>query len=82
MGQCIGQPAFWNGHFRKRPILYLDRNAHELRLTPWQNDPVSDKAGEAYYLRDEESGRFWSPMPLPQRGNRPIYKTWFWLQHF
>ncbi len=43
-------------------------NAHSLRLTPWNNDPVSDTAGEAFYLRDEESGRFWSPTPLPQRG--------------
>ena len=49
-------------------------NAHELRLTPWNNDPVSDTAGEAYYLRDEESGRFWSPLPLPQRG-KSIYIT-------
>ena len=46
-------------------------NAHEFRLTPWYNDPVSDVSGEALYLRDEESGRFWSPTPLPARGARP-----------
>jgi cellobiose phosphorylase len=46
-------------------------NAHELRLTPWSNDPVSDASGEAYYLRDEETGRFWSPTPLPARGRTP-----------
>ena len=43
-------------------------NAHEFRLTPWHNDPVSDASGEAFYVRDEESGYFWSPTPLPSRG--------------
>ena len=43
-------------------------NAHEFRLTPWHNDPVSDASGEAFYLRDEDSGHFWSPAPLPCRG--------------
>src|SRR6185295_17564502 len=43
-------------------------NAHEYRLSPWQNDPVADAAGEAFYIRDEESGRYWSPAPLPARG--------------
>ncbi|MHB8894100.1 MAG: GH36-type glycosyl hydrolase domain-containing protein [Candidatus Geothermincolia bacterium] len=43
-------------------------NAHEFRLTPWHNDPVGDSSGEALYLRDEESGHFWSPAPLPARG--------------
>jgi cellobiose phosphorylase len=46
-------------------------NAHEFRLTPWGNDPVSDASGEAFYLRDEETGHFWSPMPLPSRGATP-----------
>ena len=46
-------------------------NAHEFRLTPWYNDPVSDLTGEAFYLRDEESGHFWSPTPLPVRGVTP-----------
>lgn len=43
-------------------------NAHEFRLTPWANDPVSDSRGEAFYLRDEERGHFWSPAPLPCGG--------------
>ncbi|MGO9414911.1 MAG: GH36-type glycosyl hydrolase domain-containing protein [Syntrophobacteraceae bacterium] len=43
-------------------------NAHEFRLTPWHNDPVSDSCGEAFYLRDEENGLFWSPSPSPVRG--------------
>jgi len=46
-------------------------NAHEFRLTPWYNDPVSDASGEAFYLRDEERGHYWSPMPLPRRGATP-----------
>lgn len=44
-------------------------NAHEYRLTPWHNDPVSDAAGEAFYLRDEDSGHYWSPTLLPARGS-------------
>lgn len=42
-------------------------NAHEFRLTPWSNDPVSDPNTEAIYIRDEASGRFWSPTLLPTR---------------
>ena len=46
-------------------------NAHEFRLTPWHNDPVSDTGGEAIYLRDEETGHYWSPTPLPAPGGAP-----------
>lgn len=46
-------------------------NAHEYRLTPWNNDPVSDAAGETFYIRDEESSISWSPAPLPARGKFP-----------
>lgn len=49
-------------------------NAHEFRLTPWNNDPVQDSAGEMFYLRDEETGQIWSPTPLPCRG-RGEYET-------
>ncbi len=43
-------------------------NAHEFRLTPWHDDPVTDASGEAFYLRDEDTGQVWSPQPLPCRG--------------
>jgi cyclic beta-1,2-glucan synthetase len=46
-------------------------NAHEFRLSPWHDDPVRDPGGEAFYIRDEERGHFWSPMPLPARGLTP-----------
>ena len=49
-------------------------NAHEFRLTPWHNDPVTDRSGEAIYLRDEETGHFWSATPQPCPGQGP-YQT-------
>ena len=46
-------------------------NCHEFRLTPWTNDPVSDVAGEFFYIRDEQTGQFWSPTPAPATGQTP-----------
>ena len=38
---------------------------------PWHNDPVSEPSGEALYLRDEETGHFWSPTSSPCGGAAP-----------
>jgi len=46
-------------------------NSHEFRLTPWSDDPVQDTTGEAFYIRDEQTGQFWSPTPAPARGATP-----------
>lgn len=46
-------------------------NSGENRLTPWSNDPVSEPAGEAVYLRDEETGAIWTPTPLPAGAPAP-----------
>ena len=74
-------PAPWcnvlaNRHFgtvvsESAPSYTWSENAHEFRLTPWNNDPVSDASGEAFYIRDEETGSFWSPSPLPACGATP-----------
>ncbi|RYZ48907.1 MAG: hypothetical protein EOP49_17495, partial [Sphingobacteriales bacterium] len=50
-------------------------NAHEYRITPWSNDPVSDAGGEAFYLRNEDTGHFWSPSPFPAAGINPYIVT-------
>jgi cyclic beta-1,2-glucan synthetase len=42
-------------------------NSQRNRLTGWSNDPVLDPASEALYIRDEESGVFWSPTISPIR---------------
>jgi cellobiose phosphorylase len=46
-------------------------NSHENRITTWNNDPVSDGTGEVFYIRDEATGEFWSPTPLPCRDEAP-----------
>ncbi|MFH0784397.1 MAG: glucoamylase family protein [Pseudomonadota bacterium] len=42
-------------------------NSQRNRLTGWSNDPVLDPATEALYIRDEESGVYWSPTAAPIR---------------
>ncbi|HEX7369100.1 MAG TPA: glucoamylase family protein [Rhodanobacteraceae bacterium] len=46
-------------------------NAHEFRLTPWYNDPLRDRSGEALWLRDEASGEFWSLASQPSPSGDP-----------
>ncbi|MDO8501882.1 MAG: hypothetical protein Q7S20_08555 [Gemmatimonadaceae bacterium] len=42
-------------------------NSSFFRLTPWENDPVSDPPGECIYLRDDDSGDIWTATPAPIR---------------
>jgi len=42
-------------------------NSRENQLTPWSNDPVSDRPGEVFYVRDDDSGELWGPTALPIR---------------
>jgi cyclic beta-1,2-glucan synthetase len=48
-------------------------NSREHQLTPWSNDPVNDRPGQAFYLRDEETGDVWSPTALPIRDEMAAY---------
>ena len=72
MGQCLGQSPGSGTVVSESGSAYTwVENSHEFRLTPWSNDPVQDTTGEAFYIRDEQTGLFWSPAPLPARGATP-----------
>ena len=42
-------------------------NSQRNRLTQWSNDPVLDPSSEAAYIRDEETGAYWTPTASPIR---------------
>jgi len=48
-------------------------SSRENQLTPWSNDPVTDRPGEVLYVRDEESGELWGPTALPIRDEAAPY---------
>ncbi len=50
-------------------------NSRENQLTPWSNDPVSDPPGEAFYLRDADTGELWTPTAAPIRVESAHYVT-------
>ncbi len=49
-------------------------NSRENKLTPWSNDPVSDRASEAIYILDEVTGEVMTPMSLG-RADRGTYRV-------
>jgi cyclic beta-1,2-glucan synthetase len=50
-------------------------NSRENQLTPWSNDPVSDRPGDVLYLRDEDSGELWTPTAQPVRHDEARYEA-------
>ncbi|MFX8612693.1 hypothetical protein ABTM13_19865, partial [Acinetobacter baumannii] len=48
-------------------------NSREHQLTPWSNDPVSNRGGEAIYVKDRDSGEIWSPTAWPVREPTATY---------
>ena len=50
-------------------------NSRENQLTPWSNDPVCDPAGEALYVRDEDTGDLWTATAQPIRDQRQLHRA-------
>jgi cyclic beta-1,2-glucan synthetase len=43
------------------------RNSRDYQLTPWSNDPVTNRPGEAIYVSDVDSGKIHSPFAALSR---------------
>lgn len=57
-------------HVSERGSAYTwAENSRENKITPWNNDYVSDIPGEVLYLRDETDGNYWSVSASPIRDN-------------
>ena len=51
-------------------------NSRENKLTSWSNDPVTDPPAEVLYVRDDETGELWSPLPAVLRDDQD-----YWIHH-
>jgi cyclic beta-1,2-glucan synthetase len=48
-------------------------NSRDFQLTAWGNDAVSNRPGEAFYVRDESSGALFGPTMLPIKDGQGAY---------
>ena len=68
----LANPAFGTIVSESGSASTWSENAQLFRLTSWSNDPIADTSAEAIFIRDEDSGRFWSPTLLPCAGDGPV----------
>jgi cyclic beta-1,2-glucan synthetase len=69
----IGQPDFGFQVSATGSGFTWARNSRENALTPWSNDAVCDPAGEAFYVRDEDTGEIFCPTAAPIRDPEGTY---------
>ena len=48
-------------------------NSRENQITPWSNDPITDRPGEAFFIRDDETQNLWCPTAAPRRDATATY---------
>ena len=51
------------------------RNSRDFQLTPWTNDPVSNRPGEAFYVFDHASRKVFSPFAAVARDTAVTYEA-------
>lgn len=55
------------------------RNSRDFQLTPWTNDPVINRPGEAFYVRDRARGTVMTPFAALSRKATVKFEIWHGL---
>lgn len=55
------------------------RNSRDYQLTHWTNDPVINRPGEAFYVKDRDSGAVVVPFAGLSRDPSVLFETWHGL---
>lgn len=55
------------------------RNSRDFQLTPWTNDPVINRPGETFYVRDRDRGTVMTPFAALSRKPSVKFETWHGL---
>ncbi len=72
LGQCAGQSAIRNGHFRKRRRLHLGGERARISADPWNNDPVAGHARRGIlHPRRSRPGNSGRPRPCRRADATP-----------
>jgi cyclic beta-1,2-glucan synthetase len=71
----IANPAFGFHVSAEGAAFTWSRNSRDYQLTPWSNDPVSNRPGEAIYIFDHASRKLFSPVASVARDPSLVYEA-------
>jgi cyclic beta-1,2-glucan synthetase len=71
----ISNPSFGFHTSAEGASFTWSRNSRDFQLTPWSNDPVSNRPGEALYIVDLTSGEAFSPFAAVLRDPAVTYEA-------
>jgi cyclic beta-1,2-glucan synthetase len=54
-------------------------NSRDYQLTPWSNDPVVNRTGEGFYVKDLDSGAVLTPFAALSRDPSVLFESWHGL---
>ncbi|MFU0503524.1 GH36-type glycosyl hydrolase domain-containing protein [Pseudaminobacter sp. NGMCC 1.201702] len=71
----VANPSFGFHTSAEGASFTWSRNSRDFQLTPWSNDPVGNRPGEAVYIHDLATGEAFSPFAAVLRDPAIVYEA-------